>query len=81
MKFYTLAATAIFIASPVLAHHSDAGINMDAITAFEGTVTEYNWRNPHVYLLVETTDESGEAVEWEIQNGGREPLHAKGVGE
>ena len=42
---------------------------MDAITAFEGMVTEYNWRNPHVYLLVETTDERGEAVEWEIQMG------------
>ena len=53
-----LAATLV-IASPLAAHHSDAGMDMESIVAFEGTVTEFAWRNPHVYVVVET-EQSGE---------------------
>ncbi|MFL2553301.1 MAG: DUF6152 family protein [Candidatus Rariloculaceae bacterium] len=53
---------------PVLAHHSDAGMDMDSIIAFEGTVKEFVWRNPHVYVIVET-EQSGEPIDWELQMG------------
>ncbi len=56
-------------ASPAPGHHSDAGFDTDAVVAFRGTVTEFSWRNPHVYINVETTDESGERVEWEVETG------------
>jgi hypothetical protein len=66
----TLFFLAIFLtATSIQAHHSDAGIDMESIVAFEGTVIEYNWRNPHVYLIVETTDERGAPVMWDVQMG------------
>jgi len=61
--------TALMIASPVSGHHSDAGIAMESVIAFEGTVTEFNWRNPHVYVSVQAVDESGNQVEWALQMG------------
>jgi hypothetical protein len=66
--------TALFIVilavtHSVSAHHSDAGIDMEGVVAFQGTVTEFHWRNPHVYVLVETTDANGESVEWDVQMG------------
>ena len=56
-------------ALPVSAHHSDAGIDMESIVAFEGVVTDFVWRNPHVYVLVDRDGGDGEAVEWELQMG------------
>ena len=49
------------------AHHSDAGLDMRSFVTFEGVVTEYSWRNPHVYIGVETLDDNGEPVEWALQ--------------
>lgn len=60
-------ASMLFLAVPVAAHHSDAGLAMDEIYELEGTVIEYSMRNPHSYFVVETTDENGETVEFEVQ--------------
>jgi hypothetical protein len=61
--------TALALASPVFGHHSDAGLDMESLVTFEGTVIELSWRNPHVYFTVETTDGSGAQVEWALQMG------------
>ena len=53
--------------SSALAHHSDAGLDMDSLVTIDGVVSEFAWRNPHVYIGVETTGENGELVEWAIQ--------------
>ncbi len=60
---------ALALASPVSGHHSDAGLEMDSVVTFEGTVTEFNWRNPHVYFTVESTNERGEQIDWVLQMG------------
>ncbi len=62
-------AIALVLAPPVFGHHSDAGLDMESLVTFEGTVTEMNWRNPHVYFTVETTDGNGDQVEWALQMG------------
>ena len=56
-------------AVPTSAHHSDAGIDMESIVAFDGVVTDFVWRNPHVYVLVDRDGEDGEAGDWELQMG------------
>jgi hypothetical protein len=78
MRHATTFAAALVIASPVAAHHSDAGLDMESVIAFEGTVAEFNWRNPHVYVTVETTDERGESVEWTVQLSGLNGLSRRG---
>ena len=56
-------------ALPAVGHHSEAGYDTESVAAFEGTVTHYGWRNPHVYITVEATNESGEIVEWLVETG------------
>ena len=62
----------------VWGHHSDAGMDVDSIIAIEGTVTEFAFRNPHVYVAVETTASNGDRVEWSLQMAGTNNLSRRG---
>jgi hypothetical protein len=42
---------------------------MSSVVAFEGTVSKFVWRNPHVYILIAETKENGETINWDIQMG------------
>ena len=57
------------VAAPGVAHHSYIRIDRNVIVAFEATVLDFQWRNPHVYIRIETVEESGESVEWKIESG------------
>ena len=69
MRTITVVAIALTSITSAVAHHSDAGIDMESTVTLEGTVTEFHWRNPHVYFMVETANDRGEAVEWAVQMG------------
>jgi len=68
MRLQRLLATAIFttvVASPLglFAHHSRAHYGTEETTT-TGTVIEYKWRNPHVFVVWEVKDQSGKATQW-----------------
>jgi len=67
VRYSTTIIAGLVLASPVSGHHSDADLDMESLVTIEGTVTAFNWRNPHVYFMVETTGEGGEPVEWAMQ--------------
>ena len=69
MRYTTTVAAALVLAAPASGHHSDAGLDMNSVVTIEGTVTEFGWRNPHVYINVETAAERGETTEWTLQLG------------
>jgi len=50
-------------------HHSDAGYDQERVIGFQGTVTRYVWRNPHITVFVETENDAGERVEWGVETG------------
>ncbi len=78
MRITIALSTALVIASPALGHHSDAGMDMESVVALEGTVSEFTLRNPHVYITVDVTDNSGETVSWELQMGTANGLTRRG---
>jgi hypothetical protein len=47
-----------------LAHHSPAAYDMQSLRTVEGTITEYEWGNPHVYLSVR---ENGTGKVWVVE--------------
>ncbi len=51
------------------AHHSQSEFNLDpaAIRTIEGTVTQYDFVNPHVYLYLQTTEPDGSTALWELE--------------
>ncbi len=52
---------------PALAHHSPAQFDRGATVELQGTVTRYDWKNPHVYIFVEGSDEAGNTGEWLVE--------------
>ena len=67
------------IFTPALhAHHSDVGIDMDSILVIKGKVLDFNWRYPHVYIIVEAANEQGELIDWEVQLGSISILMRRG---
>ena len=48
----------------VSAHHSVAGYDTQKEIPLRGTVVEFNWRNPHVFIVWNVKDENGKVVQW-----------------
>lgn len=69
MKYFLRLSILLFLASPALGHHSEAGLDMTTVVALEGIVSEYRWRNPHVYITLSSKNELGDIVEWKLQAG------------
>ena len=59
----------LLLTGAALAHHSDAGFDMESVVAVSGVVTEFSWRNPHVYVNVDVTEPDGSVTEWQFQSG------------
>ena len=59
------AAAALIASTPLSAHHGTSNYSSTAQTiTVTGTVTEFNWRNPHVFVLFDVKDEKGIVVHW-----------------
>jgi hypothetical protein len=62
------------------AHHSFAGTYMESqIVTLEGTVAEFNIRNPHSFISIEVTDKDGKTSRWGGEWGGVTQLSQGGV--
>jgi Family of unknown function (DUF6152) len=60
-----LIGVALAAASPMFAHHgSRVSYDLDKTVTVTGAVTEYQWQNPHVYVMFDVTDESGKVTTW-----------------
>ena len=78
MRHIIVFSVALVFTSPVSSHHSDAGLDMASVVTFEGSVTEFTWRNPHIYFTVEARDGSGQQVEWIVQMGSTNTVTSMG---
>ncbi len=70
----TLLAGIAVCTLPVLAlgataHHSMERFDTQQEVTIMGTITRYEWANPHVYVFVEATAPNGDKAEWEIEGG------------
>ncbi len=57
-------------ALPLFAHHGNATLDLDKTLTMKGTVTEWDWSNPHCLLQFDVKNEGGQVVHWiaETQN-------------
>src|SRR5437660_6419698 len=61
---------AVAVAIPAAAHHSFAMFDALKIVQLEGTVKEFQWTNPHAWILMNVKDEQGQSVQWAIEMNG-----------
>jgi Family of unknown function (DUF6152) len=61
------------LSGPVAAHHSPAAFDMRSSAELGGEVARFDWKNPHVYIVVKGSDDSGRTGEWLVE-GSATPL-------
>ena len=67
---YALMAVAAMLAAGAPAagaHHSFAMFDQSKIVTVEGTVKDFRWTNPHVFIQVMVKNDSGGEDEWSIE--------------
>jgi Family of unknown function (DUF6152) len=57
----------LLAASPAMAHHSFAMFDQSRTVTLQGTVKDFRWANPHVFIQVLVKNESGSEEEWSIE--------------
>ena len=69
----------LVLAAPVAAHHSFAVFfDADRTIALEGTVTEFQFRNPHGLIRMKVRQGDGTEVEWKAETNSPSILERRG---
>jgi hypothetical protein len=71
----TLSPTA---APSALAHHSAAAFDTQQQVKTTGTITEYSYRNPHIYITLQVKKADGSTVALEVELGAASVLNGLG---
>jgi hypothetical protein len=81
MKLKALGLAGIAVAGlaiPAVAHHSFAMFDAEKSKTLEGTVKEFQWTNPHSWILMTVNNAEGKAEQWAIEMGGPAGLARQG---
>jgi len=73
-----LAAGALSLAAPLLAHHSGAMFDSQKTVELTGTVKEFQWTNPHIWIQIERQNPAGAKEEWSVEGGSPNSLSRNG---
>jgi hypothetical protein len=80
-KIFTIAAlftaAAFSVGAPLVAHHSAAMFDNTKTTEVTGTVKEFQWTNPHIWVQV-NVDKAGAKEEWSFEGGSPNSLSRQG---
>ena len=76
-----LVLAGVFLSSmTAYAHHSQAAqYDTSKQVKIEGTLVQFQLRNPHAFVQIEAPDENGKLVRWSIEWGGVGQLNDQGV--
>lgn len=81
-KLFALSVLAVGLSisvAPLFAHHGrGATYDMKKQTTLKGTVTEVNWRNPHVVIYMDVKEPNGNVVNWAFENSSVSTLARQG---
>jgi hypothetical protein len=68
----------LILVVPTFAHHGTAGDDTSKVVTVKGTVTDFQYINPHVQIYVEVKDEQGNIQTWDGEASNALVLHRAG---
>jgi uncharacterized protein DUF6152 len=74
----SLVVCLLTVSGPASAHHAWHGYDMNTVTSVRGTVTQFDWSNPHVWISFAVTDDKGITEKWSA--GGPSPSRMANTG-
>jgi hypothetical protein len=55
------------LSAPAFAHHGTSRYNLDKTVTLSGTVTGFDWGNPHCLVHLDVKGEKGEVQHWTLE--------------
>jgi len=74
----SVVAALLVASAPLFAHHAWHGYDMNNLTTVKGTVTLFDWANPHVWISLDVKDDKSNTEKW--MAGGPSPSRMAGTG-
>jgi hypothetical protein len=65
-------------ATSVRAHHSFGAFDMQKVATIAGTVKDYQWTNPHVWIQLNVVNAKGKIDEWGFETASPNVLGRRG---
>jgi DNA/RNA endonuclease YhcR with UshA esterase domain len=62
---FIVTLTFLTVSAQVFAHHGTASYDTTRTTTVKGTVTAFQFMNPHTLLFLDVTDEKGNVQKWQ----------------
>ncbi len=76
--FGIVVAGFLLFSEPAFAHHVWHGYDMKNVTTLKGTVTEFDWGNPHVWISFDVKNDKDATEKWHA--GGPSPIRMAKTG-
>jgi len=76
--FVLACSLSLAVVPPALAHHSAAAFDTQREVKASGTITEYRYRNPHVYITLQVRKADGSTVALDVEVGAASVLNGLG---
>jgi len=57
----------LLASAPLLAHHGEANYDTDKVVAVKGTVTDFQFINPHTLISLDAKNDKGEIEKWSCE--------------
>jgi hypothetical protein len=67
LRCCVVAITALLAGMTAHAHHSLGMFDMQKTTKLQGTVSRFEWTNPHAWVWVSVANDRGELQEWGLE--------------
>jgi hypothetical protein len=64
-----LLPTLLLIVPSLRAHHGLAAFDTTHTVKMQGTVTDFQWINPHAYIYADLKDDKGKVANWKLEMG------------
>ena len=73
-----LAGGLLLVSVPALAHHGTAAFEMEKLTTVKGTVTKFEFMNPHALIYLDVAGNKGEVEHWIAEESSNNHLSRSG---
>jgi hypothetical protein len=78
ITFIALSAFLGLLSTPVLAHHGTAAFDMESVTTVKGTVTKFEFMNPHALIYLDVAGSKGDVEHWIAEESSNNHLSRSG---